>query len=154
MIPQSLQSKVLDLLHLGHFGMERMKQLARTAVYWPGIDAAIEMASRRCDSCGEHQNKPSKPPVHPWMLPEKPWSRLHLDHAINFMGKGWLVITDAYSKYPCIHPTSSTSTRATLDLLKRISLTSDFLTHWSRIMRRPSLLKNSSTGARNVGSRT
>ena len=63
-ILQSLQSKVLDLLHLGHFGMERMKQLARTAVCWPGIDAAIEMASRRCDSCGEHQNKPSNPPVH------------------------------------------------------------------------------------------
>ena len=117
-IPQSLQSKILDLLHIGHFGMERMKQLARTAVYWPGIDAAIEMASRRCDSCGEHQNKPSKPPVHPWMMPEKPWSRLHLDHAINFMGRDWLVITDAYSKYPCIHPTSSTSTRATLDLLE------------------------------------
>nr|KAG5691630.1 hypothetical protein BaRGS_023801 [Batillaria attramentaria] len=117
-IPQSLQPKILDLLHIGHFGMERMKQLARTAVYWPGIDAAIEMTSRRCDSCGEHQNKPSKPPVHPWMLPEKPWSRVHLDHAINFMGTNWLVITDAYSKYPCIHPTSSTSTRATLDLLE------------------------------------
>ena len=28
------------------------------------------------------------------------------------------MITDAYSKYPCIHPTSSTSTRATLDLLE------------------------------------
>nr|KAG5699460.1 hypothetical protein BaRGS_016306 [Batillaria attramentaria] len=117
-IPQSLQPKILDLLHIGHFGMERMKQLARTAVYWPGIDAAIEMTSRRCDSCGEHQNKPSKPPVHPWMSPEKPWSRVHLDHAINFMGTNWLVITDAYSKYPCIHPTSSTSTRATLDLLE------------------------------------
>nr|KAG5701179.1 hypothetical protein BaRGS_023288 [Batillaria attramentaria] len=117
-IPQSLQPKILDLLHIGHFGMERMKQLARTAVYWPGIDAAIEMTSRRCDSCGEHQNKPSKPPVHPWMLPEKPWSRVHLDHAINFMGTNWLVITDAYSKYPCIHPMSSTSTRATLDMLE------------------------------------
>ena len=117
-IPQSLQPKILELLHLGHFGMERMKQLARTAVYWPGIDAAIESTSRRCDSCGQHQNKPSKPPIHPWMLPEKPWSRLHLDHAINFLGKDWLVITDAYSKYPCIHPTSSTSSRATLDLLE------------------------------------
>jgi len=117
-IPLSLQSKILDLLHLGHFGMERMKQLARTAVYWPGIDSAIESASRRCDSCGQHQNKPSKPPIHPWMMPEKPWSRLHLDHAINFMGNDWLIITDAYSKYPCIHPTSSTSSRATINLLE------------------------------------
>ena len=117
-IPESLQSQILDLLHIGHFGMERMKQLARTAVYWPGIDAAIEMTSRRCTSCGEHQNKPSKPLVHPWMLPEKPWSRLHIDHAINFMGYNWLVLIDAFTKYPCIHPTSSTSTRATLDLLE------------------------------------
>nr|KAG5699052.1 hypothetical protein BaRGS_025446 [Batillaria attramentaria] len=44
-IPQSLQPKILDLLHIGHFGMGHMKQLARTAVYWPGIDAAIEMTS-------------------------------------------------------------------------------------------------------------
>ncbi|XP_052824436.1 uncharacterized protein K02A2.6-like [Octopus bimaculoides] len=97
-IPHSLQPKIHNLLHLGLFGMERMKQLARTVVYWPGIDAAIEIASRRCDSCNEHQMQPSKPPVHPWILPEKPWSRLHLDHAINFMGRDWLVITDAYSK--------------------------------------------------------
>ena len=118
-IPQSLQPKILDLLHTGHFGMERMKQLARTAVYWPGIDEAIEMTSRRCEACGEHQNKPTKPAVHPWMLPEKPWSRLHLDHTINFMGTNWLVVTDAYTKYPCIHPTSSISTRTTLDLLEQ-----------------------------------
>jgi len=34
------------------------------------------------------------------MLPEKPWSRLHIDHAINFLGFNWLVVTDAYTKYP------------------------------------------------------
>ena len=55
--------------------MEKMKQLARTADYWPGIDDAIEAASRNCQSCAEHQNKPPKPSIHPWMLPEKPWSR-------------------------------------------------------------------------------
>ena len=40
-------------------------------------------------------------PTITWMMPEKPWSRIHIDHAINFMGSNWLV-TDAYSKYPCI----------------------------------------------------
>ena len=52
------------------------------------------------------------------MMPEKPWSRIHVDHAINFMGNNWLIVTDAYSKYPCIHQTSSTSTQATTALLE------------------------------------
>ena len=62
---------------------------------------------------------PSKAPNHPWMVPEKPWSRLHLDNAINFMGTNWLVMIDAYSKYPCIHPVNSTSTKATTELLEQ-----------------------------------
>ena len=69
--------------------------------------------------CGEHQNKVPKPAVHQWMTPEKPWSRLHLDHAINFMGTNWLVLIDAYSKYSCIHPTEAVSTKATADLLEK-----------------------------------
>ena len=98
--------------------MQRMKQLARTAVYWPKIDSEIVEMCRHCTTCGEHQNKPEKQANHPWMLPEKPWSRIHIDHAINFLGSNWLVMTDAYSKYPCIYPTSSTSTRSTTDLLE------------------------------------
>ena len=118
-IPSSLQPQVLQLLHLGHFGIQRMKQLARTAVYWPGIDKDIMDQGQRCSACGEHQNKVAKPANHPWMLPEKPWSRLHVDHAINFLGSNWLVMVDAYSKYPCIHPTTSTSSKATTDLLEQ-----------------------------------
>ncbi|XP_065062450.1 uncharacterized protein K02A2.6-like [Rhopilema esculentum] len=118
-IPASMRRNVLGLLHLGHFGMQRMKQLARTAVYWPNIDEDIEAICRHCIPCGQHQNRPAKPAIHPWMLPEKPWSRLHLDHAINFMGTNWLLLTDAYSKYPCIHPTQSVSAKATVDLLEQ-----------------------------------
>ena len=113
-----MQPQILDILHLGHFGMQRMKQLARSAVYWPHIDNQIEDTCRGCVSCAEHQNKPPKPANHPWMMPEKPWSRIHVDHAINFMGNNWLIVTDAYSKYPCIHQTSSTSTQATTTLLE------------------------------------
>jgi hypothetical protein len=34
------------------------------------------------------------------------------------MGFNWLVVIDAYSKYPCIHQTTSTSTAATIALLE------------------------------------
>ena len=117
-IPPSQQPKVLQLLHQGHFGIQRMKQLARTAVYWPNIDKDIVSLCQQCTACAENQNKPKKEMNHPWMMPEKPWSRLHIDHAINFMGSNWLVLVDSYSKYPCIHPTQSTSTKATTELLE------------------------------------
>lgn len=117
-VPASMRRNVLDQLHIGHFGMERMKQLARTSVYWPNIQDDIEAMCRSCVPCGEHQNKPSKPANHPWMLPEKPWSRLHIDHAINFLGSNWLVMIDSYSKYPCIHPTQAITAKATTDILE------------------------------------
>ena len=118
-IPSTLRNHILKLLHLGHFGMQRMKQLARSTVHWPRIDFDIENLCRKCTSCGQFQNKPDKPSIHPWMMPEKPWSRLHLDHAINFLGRNWLVLVDAYSKYPCIHPTTSTSSKSTTAILEQ-----------------------------------
>ena len=118
-IPSTLRHDILKLLDLGHFGMQRMKQLARSTVYWPRIDFDIEDLCRKCTSCGQFQNKPAKPSIHPWMMPEKPWSRLHLDHAINFLGRNWLVLVDAYSKYPCIHPTTSTSSNNTTAILEQ-----------------------------------
>ena len=117
-IPQSLRKQVIDILHTSHFGIEKMKHLARTAVYWPGLDFDIKEQCRKCTSCGEHQNKPPKMKNHPWMLPEKPWSRIHVDHAVNFMGNNWLVIVDAYSKYPCIYPTTTVSSKSTMALLE------------------------------------
>ena len=117
-IPSSLRKHVLELLHKGHFGIQRMKQLARTAVYWPNIDIDITDMCQRCSTCAVHQPLPSKASIHPWMVPEKPWSRLHIDHAINFMGCNWLVMIDSHSKYPCIHPTSSVSSISTMRLLE------------------------------------
>nr|CAB3263167.1 uncharacterized protein LOC104265771 [Phallusia mammillata] len=118
-IPDSLRSAVLQILHQGHFGIQRMKQLARTAFYWPNIDDDITVLCHKCQTCAEHQNAPPKAPVHPWMMPEKPWSRLHIDHAVNFLGSNWLVMIDAHSKYPCIHQTQSMSSRTTMELLEQ-----------------------------------
>jgi len=98
--------------------MQRMKQLARTAVYWLSIDADIMDLCRKCTAYAEHQNEPTKTAVHPWMLPKKPWSRIHVDHAINFMGYNWLVVIGSYTKYSCIHAAQSISTKSTIDLIE------------------------------------
>ena len=98
--------------------MQRLKQLGRSAVYWPKIDQDIERISRQRTVCAEFRNGPAKPAIYLWMLSEKPWSRLHIDHGISFLGHDWLVLMDAYSKYPCIHMTDSTSIKATTELLE------------------------------------
>ena len=49
-IPSKLRPQVLKLLHEGHFGMQQMKQLARTAGYWPSVDNDIVDLCRSCTS--------------------------------------------------------------------------------------------------------
>ena len=67
-------------------------------------------------------------------------SRVHVDHAINFLGSNWLVLIDAYSKYSCIHPTTSTSIKATTELLEQDTPLCLTMLHHSP-------LKNSKVGA-------
>ena len=85
-IPDAHKKQVLDILHLGHMGMHYMKQLARSAVYWPHIDENISALVRGLTSYAEHQNTPEKAPIHRWILPEKSWSRIHVGHVMIFMG--------------------------------------------------------------------
>ena len=50
------------------------------------------------------------------MLPDLPWSRIHIDHG-HFNGSTFLVIVDAFSSYPCIHRVASTSAKQTIAVL-------------------------------------
>ena len=81
-----LRDHVLQLVHLGHFGIQRMKQLALSVVYWPHINEHIKQVCRTCTACAEQQNKPPKSANHPWMLPETLWSRLHVTMLSNLWG--------------------------------------------------------------------
>ena len=99
-VPASLQAKVLTELHDGHPGMNKMKQIARSHVWWPNIDRDIEKASKACGSCQEVRNSPPEAPLHPWTWPSNPWVRVHVDFAGPFLNRMFLVVIDAYSKWP------------------------------------------------------
>ncbi|XP_063636134.1 uncharacterized protein LOC134806743 [Cydia splendana] len=46
-VPDSLLKEV----HSGHMGIVKMKSIARSIVWWPGIDAAIESVCKACTAC-------------------------------------------------------------------------------------------------------
>lgn len=117
-IPVSLRAAILDCLHDGHPGIVQAKSFARSYVWWPGLDADLERACRNCQQCQAVAHKPAAAPSHAWEWPQEPWSRLHVDYAGPFMGKMWLVVVDAHSKWLEVLPTNSTSTESTISRLR------------------------------------
>ncbi|XP_055599266.1 uncharacterized protein K02A2.6-like [Uranotaenia lowii] len=61
---------------------------------------------------------PRKTTLESWPLPSKPMERIHIDYAGPIDGFYYLVIVDAYSKWPEVFRTRSTTTTATLDFLQ------------------------------------
>ena len=68
-IPSAFHQSLLQELHTTHLGMSRMKSLARSYVWWPGLDAQIEEVCRACIECCAANRNPPKAPAHPWMIP-------------------------------------------------------------------------------------
>ena len=119
-VPKKFQEPVLKLLHEGHPGMTRMKSLARLHVWWSSITADIEQTVQTCTNCAMMARDPQRVPLHPWDFPMKPWQRLHLDYAGPFKGKMWLILIDAYSKWPEVHVMTEITSKATIKQLRQI----------------------------------
>jgi len=122
-IPPPGRESILSLLHETHPGISRIKSLARSYVWWPGMDAALETKVRSCNQCQENQKSPSKAPLHPWDWPERPWARVHADFAGPFMGKLFLLLVDAHSKWLEVHIVPSTTTHAAVEKLRLVFAT-------------------------------
>ena len=119
-VPPSLQEKVLQELHDTHPGISRMKALARSYVWWPSIDSHIERTVSSCSTCQCMRSDPPTAQIHPWIFPTKPWSRIHVDFAGPVSGCTYLVVVDAYSKFPEVVKMNSTTVRTTITALRDI----------------------------------
>ena len=95
------------LLHEGHQGMCCMKALARMYVWWPGINVDIEESVGGSYECQQNQSTPPAAPLNPWSWLTRPWSRLHLGFAGPFLGRMFLILIDAHSKWIEAYETAS-----------------------------------------------
>ena len=117
-IPSQGRAQLLAELHDGHPGMSRMKGLARSYMWWPGMDKNIEHFVSSCDTCQLQQNAPPSAPIQPWHWPSRPWSRLHIDYAGPFLNKMFLIVIDSYSKWIDAFPVSAATSFVTIDKLR------------------------------------
>ena len=97
-----------------------MKALARGVVWWPGMDVELESKVKTCGACQANRKSPPQAPLHPWEWPSKPWSRLHIDFAGPFLGRTFLIVVDAHSKWLEVTPVSSTSSQQVVRVLRNL----------------------------------
>ena len=119
-VPKSLQNQVVQELHGSHLGIARMKLIARSHVWWPCLDSQLEKLANSCSTCQETKNTPPKVPLYPWQWPSKPWSQVHIDFAGPFLNRFFLVIVDAFSKWPEIIEMNCSTAAKTIEALRHI----------------------------------
>lgn len=58
--------------------------------------------------------------MHPWLWPEQPWQRVHVDFAGPWKGKMFFLLMDAHSKWPEIVEMKTTTAADTIAVLRRV----------------------------------
>jgi len=58
--------------------------------------------------------------MHSWPPATKPWERIHIDNAGPHLGRHFLIIVDAYSKYPEVIAVPNTTSQQTVATLRKL----------------------------------
>ena len=117
-IPKKLQNRILRDFHTEHPGINRMKSLMRSYVYWPKMVNDITDTIEKCKGCVLAAK------AHPLLL--------NLGQKQNNFGRGYmedfyyLIVVDSYSKWPevlkCRRPTTGTTTGFLHELFARFGV--------------------------------
>ncbi|XP_058811223.1 uncharacterized protein K02A2.6-like [Topomyia yanbarensis] len=98
-IPSQYHKRCLDQFHHGHPGIQRMKAIARSYVYWPSLDDIVSY-TKACQHCASVAKSPPHSPPVPWPKSSGPWQRVHIDFAGPIEGDHFLIVVDSFSKWP------------------------------------------------------
>lgn len=128
-IPVTIQENVLFELHKSHFGIVRMKEIARLYFWWPALDAEINNVTKNCETCLKHNKNPPKASVTPWPVPPSAWYRIHADFLGPYYNKMFLVVVDSYSKWPEVFEMVKIDSKRTIEILKTLFFRFGFPVH-------------------------
>ena len=87
------------------------------------MDKQLKELVKSCTKSQLVAKSPQKTKLYSWPIPESPWSQLHIDFAGPINGQHYLILVDAYSKWPEVfhmnHPTSSETVRKLQEIFSR-----------------------------------
>ncbi|XP_064651966.1 uncharacterized protein K02A2.6-like [Lineus longissimus] len=97
-IPLKYRQRLLSELHHEHWGVVKMKAMARGYLWFPGLDQDIETLVNACDACLAMKDKPAPAPLIPWPYPTSFWQIVHVD--FGFVERvNYFMLIVSYSKW-------------------------------------------------------
>ena len=78
-IPTELRAEILEKIHAGHLGLNKSRERAKGAVWWPQITRDIKDMIGRCHFCIESRPTQVKEPMQTSELPARPYQKVGAD---------------------------------------------------------------------------
>ncbi|XP_054283420.1 uncharacterized protein K02A2.6-like [Macrosteles quadrilineatus] len=98
-----------------------MKMLARSYVWWPGMEKSIEDVVASCSACQLTRNSVPKVPLQQWPTTSTRWQRIHIDFAEDPESRQQLlVLIDTYSKWLEVFIMSSMNSSKVIEKLRTL----------------------------------
>jgi len=114
LVPKNSIPTIVNLLHKGHPGQTKSRELARQLYYWPGMNNDIDQVINQCRVCQESRPQQQHFPATPTPLTtvdDSPMQNVGTD-LFSHAGKDYLIMVDRYSGYPCCVELKRTNTQA------------------------------------------
>ena len=118
-VPPSCRDGIMVDLHGSHASINKAMDLARTCVYWPGMEADVTDYIKRCPMCIESSNLPVET-LHPHEVPPGPWVKIGINFFQDHLRKKHLIVADYFSKFPYMFPVASTHHSKTITHLREL----------------------------------
>ncbi|XP_063915685.1 uncharacterized protein K02A2.6-like [Zophobas morio] len=115
-IPTTMREIVKNELHSTHEGIVRMKAMARSFLWFPGVDKEIEQICKSCKACLSVTSHPPKTYVS-WPESSNPFELVHMDF-FTFLQRQYLIIVDSCTKWLEIYSMKNITSESTVEMLR------------------------------------
>ena len=103
-IPHKKCQAMLNLIHEGHFGLNKCKLSDKDTVYWPGLNEQLEKLVLNCEFCLKYSFSKCKQKSSQSLGQEIPvhyWTKFATD-IFHYENSSYLLTVDYTSKFPVV----------------------------------------------------
>ncbi|XP_011874086.1 PREDICTED: uncharacterized protein K02A2.6-like [Vollenhovia emeryi] len=117
LIPATLRSKYLKIIHQGHLGIQSNLHRAREAIFWPQMTQDITDYANKCVICQTYQRANIKEPIQLHPIPNEAWNTVATD-LFEIKGDMYILIVDSYSGFYDVVKLRTTTSESIMKILK------------------------------------